>query len=93
VALNADFGDFGCPDTTWRWTPLVLNTGSAPANSVVLTLRRTAGEMTVLDSVVTVYDLDPDSLGNNGSRAPSGFYWYRLTWPSGSESRKALLIH
>ena len=64
--LNEGFGDFGCADTTWRWAPIIVNRGGAEADSVVLTLQKTAGSLTVLDSVVTCYDIAPDSMGLGG---------------------------
>ena len=33
-----------------------------------------------------------DGRGESGHPVASGVYWYRLTWPSGSESRRMVLI-
>lgn len=67
VSVLETFGDFGCQDTTWQWTPTICNKGSAQADSVVLTLRKTAGTLTVLDSVVTFSSIEPNAFAANGS--------------------------
>jgi hypothetical protein len=65
--LRTAFGDFGCPDTSWQWTPAVVNNGSGPADSVTLRLRKSAGTLTVLDSLVTFSEVRPDSIAADGS--------------------------
>lgn len=66
VFIEKVLGDYGCSDTTWSWTPIILNRGSGCADSVALTLRKTAGKLSVLDSVVTFSVVEPDSFVANG---------------------------
>lgn len=66
VSIDKRFGAFGCQDTSWMWTPVMQNSGSAEADSVYLVLSKTAGQGTIADSVVTFSRLAPDSIAMNG---------------------------
>lgn len=65
VIDSTAFGDFGCQDTSLVWRPLIHNRGSGEADSVCLTLRVLDGDMTVLDSVVTFSEVEPDSFATS----------------------------
>lgn len=83
-SVDRDFGEFGCVDTTWRWTPTIMNGGGGPADSVTLTLEKTAGAIAVLDSVVTFSRIQPDSFASGGAfviccSAPTDTAGFRAT--------------
>lgn len=67
VGIEREFGDVGCADTGWTWTPIVQNRGSGEADSVRLVLRRDAGSYSVVDSVVTFSRIGADSIASAGS--------------------------
>jgi len=60
--VEQSFDSCGCQDVSWKWTPVLHNTGSGQADSVRVILRKTAGLMTVTDSVVVVPAIASDSL-------------------------------
>lgn len=66
VSVDMRFGDFGCQDTSWQWTPVIRNRGSAEADSVRLILCKTAGTPIVSDSVVTFSRIEADSIAIDG---------------------------
>jgi hypothetical protein len=67
VGVDGEIGDFGCADTSWRWTPVIHNRGSGAADSVRVVLHKTAGSLCVLDSTVTLVDIGPGALLSDGS--------------------------
>ncbi|MFN8546391.1 MAG: C25 family cysteine peptidase [Candidatus Eisenbacteria bacterium] len=58
AVINRSWSSGACGNT-WVWTPVVTNSGSCPADSVVMVLRGTAGAPTVVDSVSVVTDVNP----------------------------------